>query len=364
MALHQIRLPKNAAHLFRVVAFQKRLLKALSEPALDPNAVDISWIQSVWKTLDKEWVRKFCRGKEESVLIPLKEMASAPLPARQALFAEFCRQNRVKALLDAGGNFQKLDELPGFTDNHAKAVKKFFGRCYDLLGEDKAINWAGYAFPASRAARAVSRASYMEQFRREFPTSVLCPYCDGDIGTPQLDHYMAKSKFPLLSCSPWNLVPICPSCNEVATAKGNRLAITLGPPHSTRDWLHPFFRPASVDVKIKLTGSPKASIPQLFSPHSAEVLPLKNHTELVPSLSRRWTNIAAASYEKLVNDVRRRLSPLNRLDSLVQMALADHRANRGRYPFSLVNAAVCEAVLDYREEYIEEFTDPNPPRLV
>lgn len=364
MALHQVRLPKTATLLFRVVVFQKRLLKALADPALDPNSLDTAWVQAVWKTLDREWVRKFCLGKKDSVLIPLKQIAAAPFLARQALFEEFCRQNKVKAMLNVGGDFKDLLSLPNFTSDLADAVKDFFGRCYELLGEKKARKWIGYEFPGLRTTRTISKSSYKDHFCEDLPTKVVCPYCDGEIGTPQLDHYMAKSSFPLLACSPWNLVPICVSCNDAVTAKGDRPAITLGPPPSAKDWLHPFFRPASVQVQIKLNGTPQNSIPQLYSPDPAEDLPLQNHTELIRSLSKRWTNLAAAHYDVLVREVNRKVNAANPLDSLVRMRLEDHQESRGRAASTLIHAAVCRAILEYRDEYITELTNPNPPKLI
>lgn len=54
---------------------------------------------------------------------------------------------------------------------------------------------------------------------------LVCPYCNrqyiytvfdkNGIGEvrPQLDHFFVKSKYPFLSCSFYNLIPSCPTCN-------------------------------------------------------------------------------------------------------------------------------------------------------
>ena len=81
--------------------------------------------------------------------------------------------------------------------------------CYDLLGSSSRVK--GYKWPDGKA---VTKAAYKEAFRESYPTKVVCPYCDGDIGTAELDHYYSKSLFPLLACSPWNLFPVCKSCND------------------------------------------------------------------------------------------------------------------------------------------------------
>ena len=44
--------------------------------------------------------------------------------------------------------------------------------------------------------------------------------------------------------------------------------------------------------------------------------------------------------------------------------LDDHLADRGRAIYSMAHAAVCQAILDRRDEYLEEFDDSNPPRPV
>lgn len=356
MALHPVRLPRAAAHLFRIVALQKRLLKALADPTLNPGAVDTAWVQNLWKMLNPGWVQKFCLDGQED---RIKAIASATLAARRALHQEFCRQNKAQDWPTAGGNFQDLITLPDFNAALVEQVKDFFGRCYKSLSHRTKDDWTGYEFPKKGA---ISNASYKELFRVEYPTKVVCPYCDGDIGTPELDHYLPKSRFPLLACSPWNLIPVCRSCNDMITAKGASPMITLGPVRSTADWLHPFFLPASKQAQIVLSGAPKISIPQLQSPNPIEQRRLDSHSTAIGSLSTRWTNTAASYYDNLVAKVRRHVS-VGPVDFIVKMELNDHLAVRGREPSSMVRVAVCRAILNLRPEYVEEFTEANPPTL-
>jgi hypothetical protein len=362
MALHKVKLPKSAAYLFGIVVLQKRLLRALADPSINAGTVTTAWVQSVLSSMDPEWVRKFCLGGEKSILHPLATIAGATLAARQALYDEFCRQNKVAAMLLVGGDFQDVEDLPGFTLDLADAVKTFFGRCYRLLSNEASRQWNGFEFDRNRS---ITNGAYKEDFCQDYPTKVVCPYCDGEIQTPELDHYLSKSRFPLLACSPWNLVPICRSCNDMITAKGDRPAITLGPPRSTDDWLHPFFRAASNNVRIALTGTPKNSIPELHSADPAEQIRLNNHTNLIRSLGKRWTNVAAARFDRLVREVNDRIGePGNSIQSLVMKRLEDHQKSRGRDASSMVHTAVCQAVLDQRPEYMQEFTTPNSPALV
>lgn len=59
-----------------------------------------------------------------------------------------------------------------------------------------------------------------------------CPFCGvGQVST--LDHYLPKSKYPLLSVTPPNLIPCCKDCN---TGKSSDIAQTKG-----QQSLHPYF---------------------------------------------------------------------------------------------------------------------------
>jgi hypothetical protein len=80
-------------------------------------------------------------------------------------------------------------------------------------------------------------------------------------------------------------------------------------------------------------------------------------------LSNRWTNAASTHFDVLVQQVNRRTNAANPIDSLVQIQLEDHQAARGQTASAMVHAAVCQAILDLRPEYIEEFTASNPPVL-
>ena len=359
MALHPVKLPKSAVHLFRIVILQKRLLQSLADPGLDTNLVNTAWVQGVWSMLDPEWVRKFCLGGQE---VRIQTIARESPDVRKALFDEFCQQNRVKMMLDTGENFNKIINLPNFTDNITNTVKEFFKQCYKLLSHNESRKWKGYDFACKGS---ITNRSYKEDFCSTYPTSVVCPYCDGEIGTPQLDHYYSKTDFPLLACSPWNLIPVCSSCNDIITAKGDRPALSLGTPRSTDNWLHPFFRTATSRARITLSGSLPNSIPKLTSPDPLEQIRLNNHSDLIQTLEIRWTHKAAAYHDVLVSRIKgiMILRPQKRLDEFVQDRLDDHIASHGKQASSMIHAAVCRAILDQRPEYIEEFSDSNAPVL-
>lgn len=360
MALHPVKLPKKACDLRRIVAMQKLLLKALCANPMNSGMIDETWLRGVWNTQDPGWIKKFCRKRKYSILEPIGEIANASSAVREEIYEEFCHQNRVKKRFDAGGQFRKLVDLAGVTAEVAGQVHRVFTRFYHFLSHETAANWNGYEFPQDRAIKNQSYKDSLWDSNR--PEMSVCPYCDGANFEPELDHYYSKETFPFLSCSPWNLVPACHLCNKIM-AKGNRIALTLGVPEPSEGWLHPFLRPASTQVQIKLTGNPQNSIPELHSPDPAEQIRLNNHTGLIRTLEKRWTNAASVHFDILVREVNRKVDALNSVDSLIKTKLDDHLASRGRDASSMVHAAVCHAVLELRPEYIEEFTTPNAPAL-
>lgn len=361
MALHKVELPKSARDLRRIVAMQKLLLKALCADPLDAGLISEAWLRDLWSFQDGSWIRRFCRKRTYSILDPITEIAKAPLDARRALYEEFCRQIRVKRLFDAGGQFRKLDTLTGVTLNLATEVHKVFIRFYEFLSHEANAGWNGYEFADGHCIRNESYKNALDESNR--PDLAVCPYCDGSNDEPDLDHYYSKKTFPFLSCSPWNLVSACWLCNK-ASAKGQQLALTLGVAEPTAKWLHPFIKPASKAVEIRLSGSPKNSIPQLYSPDPAEQERLKNHTALIKTLGTRWTKVVSVSFDRLVRDVNYGVKDTgDSIETLVRRRLRDHKLSRGRDVSSMVHAAVCQAVLNQRPEYLQEFAMPNAPSL-
>ena len=361
MALHPVKLPKSARNLFRIVLMQRLLLKALCADPLDAEKIDEVWLQSVWKNLDPAWIKKFCRKRKFSILEPIQTISKSSLAARKSLYSEFCRQYRAKSLFNAGGRFRKLDTLTNVTPQLTTEIHRVFIRFYQFLSHDTNAGWNGYEFPTDRCISNKSYKAALEDSNR--PTVSVCPYCDGANDDPELDHYYAKETFPFLSCSPWNLVPACHLCNKLS-AKGSRIALSSESPQPTTDWLHPFFRPASAQVQIQLNGDPKNSIPNLYSPDPTEQIRLNNHFDLIGTLALRWTRVASIHFDVLVHQVNQRLNANNSVDSLIKIKLQEHFDSRGQTPSSMVYAAVCQAVLDRRSGYIEEFATPNAPSLV
>lgn len=357
MALHPVEPPPAARDLRRIVALVRVLLRRLSKHPSGSTIIDKIWLESVWKTQSIDWIKGFCRKRKFSVLDPIRTLGDASPAFRTALYKEFCRQNRLRAVWNEGGVFNSLGSLPDPTDELVKATRQIMDRFYDFLGVESKCGWNGYEFTKSRSIR---KDHYGEAFQAANRLRLrVCPFCDGPNDLPELDHYYAKSISPLLIISPLNLVPICQKCNDATRGgKGSKPTLTIGVARPADDWLHPFFNPASAKTVIELSGGPRDAIPRLHSDDPDERRKLGNHETLIPNLPRRWTGAASDYFDTLVNRVREQIEENGHtVDHWVKQYLRDHP--RGLEPMALVRAAVCQAVLDRRPEYIVEFENHN-----
>jgi hypothetical protein len=172
------------------------------------------------------------------------------------------------------------------------------------------------------AANGVKYADYVEAFRnahrlnRAPDAREVCVLCGGPLGdTPHVDHWIIKSKFPLLSVCAENLALICSTCNE-APNKGDKPVHSRG---SFADWFHPYLRPGNRAVRLNyvltsMSVECTATIP-VDQPKSANLDALLN-------LSARWTREFKAEYVKHQDVLKRR--ELRKIqNSQVRHSLAD-----------------------------------------
>jgi hypothetical protein len=359
MPLHPLKLPPEARDLRRIVAMQRTLLKALCIDPLDPATINEAWLAGIWPGQTGEWIHRFCRKDKFSILEKLNALASAPLAERQILYSEFIKQNRVRRIFNSGGQFLPLNEVIGLSESIINVANQCFRRFYDFLGAN-GEKWRGYEFPRQRV---VSKASYKDSHalcNRLQPRPVtVCAFCDGPLIQAQLDHYYHQSTFPLLSVSPWNLVPICGPCNDMNGGKGNQPMLSLGAASPTQEWLHPYIRPAGLQIEIRLSGSPNDSIPRLHSPDANEQMRLDNHLGRIPSLQTRWTIQVFEYFNRVVLQVQERVANGAKVNDIVEGYLIDKQQSRGSDFFALAHAAVCKAILDRRPQYHEELSNSN-----
>lgn len=149
----------------------------------------------------------------------------------------------------------------------------------------------------------VNRSGFLNEFRNEHrphPDAIdLCVFCGGELGdTPEIDHWISKGQYPLLSVCQDNLVPICHDCNSKAN-KGEKPVHTAG---CFDDWFHPYLRSGDgkvrVDYRLETLGVTCAAV------HQSDVAKVRNLDGLL-NLSTRWAKRFKAEYRIQQDDLRR-----------------------------------------------------------
>lgn len=132
-------------------------------------------------------------------------------------------------------------------------------------------------------ATGVTYASFVKEFKYIHGNQI-CVICGSHLGAAQVDHWITKAYYPLLSIAPDNMLPICNECNQ-APQKGQKHVCQYGVPVSFAEWFHPFYRPgyglldAKYDDKFKVRAHP---INLAAAKHVANIDELFR-------LSERWT---------------------------------------------------------------------------
>ena len=110
----------------------------------------------------------------------------------------------------------------------------------------------------------------------------VCPSCDYGNQEGQVDHYLPKSLYTHLSCHPFNLVPICYSCNSLDVKKDHDLLSKNQNERLTfQDILHLY-----IDDGLATHSYLKVDL-NLMKPNTIEFIPLSNRNRFsLPYLSK------------------------------------------------------------------------------
>lgn len=80
-----------------------------------------------------------------------------------------------------------------------------------------------------------TRKKFHSNFKKE-NSLYICPYCDIDttinISNNEIEHFLPKAKYPLLSMNPYNLIPSCVACNKPSQGKGTKIYIPIESPYN------------------------------------------------------------------------------------------------------------------------------------
>lgn len=266
-------------------------LQGLQPPVL-ASAVEANWL---W-----EFLQRVAAG--QSLLSRAQAVAAMPAAQKASLAAWI---QTVSALAT---QFQPVPtpwpiSCPVASKSDWIAFKELFEFFYKK-GFDSSLPYLPNGTPT--AAGGVNYADYVLAFRNTHRLNPdphareVCVLCGGPLGdTPQVDHWVLESKFPLLSVCAANLCLICSTCNE-APNKGTKPVHSNG---SFADWFHPYLRPGNGAVRLDYVlahlSVQCSAVTPADQPKAAKLDALLN-------LSTRWTREFKAEYAKHQNLLCRR----------------------------------------------------------
>jgi hypothetical protein len=205
------------------------------------------------------------------------------------------------------------------------------------------LPYAANGTPTADSALRVNYAQFVWEFRAAhrldpYPDArEVCVLCGGPLALPAVDHWLAKTAFPLLAVCADNLLPICGECNT-APQKGQKAVHTGG---AFTDWFHPYLRHANGAIQLRWDGD-KLRV-QVASATPADAIKVQNLDGLL-NLGKRWTREFKAEYRRLQREAQRQYAADVHA---LQQRLIDYRQSLSpAEPHHEVHALLVEAVLD------------------
>lgn len=282
---------------------QEHLLAWLCDPAIGKADVTKANLQQLHALtpIEADWLWAFLEKNDgQRALLERAQLLAGMSHAEKSALRDW--GHSITALAD---QFQANPPVwqqnkPAIPDSAWQALKQLMEAFY-TKGLASGLPYSANGAPVGSGG--VNRASFVKAFRNEHrphPDALdLCVLCGGELGdTPEIDHWISKGQYPLLSVCQDNLVPICHDCNSSAN-KGEKPVHTAG---CFDDWFHPYLRSGHgkviVDYRLETLGVTCAAV------YQSDAAKVRNLDELL-NLSTRWTRRFKAEYLIQQGDLKR-----------------------------------------------------------
>lgn len=155
------------------------------------------------------------------------------------------------------------------------------------------------------ATGGVTYEHFLQQFRDAHRANApdICVLCGDELGEiPEIDHWLTKTAFPLLSVCGDNLLPSCGSCNS-SSNKGERSAFSSRAP-AFADWFHPYLRSGQGAVTLNYDD---ASLSIVLSASAREDAERARNLNNLLHLEERWSRKFRQEYKLYQDRLRKRI---------------------------------------------------------
>jgi hypothetical protein len=219
--LHPIKVPSCSPALEWVVQLQRDILAKLCDPATKADLVTPEWVAAIRPDCS-DWLKIFAQRTHNKcgLLLAMRTLARASRTQKRTILRYFENNQALTEAFRSTGRVpptvSHLNSLgQGEIVSHLRILLEAF---YEIALRD------GLPIDAQgRMGQKFDRSQFVKTFKEENFDRV-CPFCDGDLNGPEVDHWLPKSKYPALSCHPKNLVPVCHRCNA-RECKGEKVPL-------------------------------------------------------------------------------------------------------------------------------------------
>ncbi|MCC6907133.1 MAG: hypothetical protein IT430_04255 [Phycisphaerales bacterium] len=224
-------------NMLRIVVLQRRLVRQLCALP-EGSTIDLQWLENVaWPNADHDWIQRFWTNDGGQRQALLGTIASADQGPKQEFLAVMREQHAFRHCYteNAAVRLRKTDRSYWTQSPVHEAIKRLM-----LAFDDPWLNKSlGYPASIQGAPEKLTKELYVRT-----PRARVCPYCDGELQSIEVDHFLPKSAFPFLSVHPDNLVPSCHESNK-GDHKGDKVPLDWDEEDQTSQWFHPRLRTAS-----------------------------------------------------------------------------------------------------------------------
>lgn len=330
----------------------QQLMRRFALWLCDPQVSGASVTQAILRAsmgsaIEGDWLWQLLAGSTgtKALLDKAKRIANLPLAEKSRL------QQWIHAVNTLAQHFGPTPPaaLPanppngwGARDECWTAFKALMVAFYEE-GLRGGLPYAANGTPTTDAALRVSYDHFVREFRAAHrldphpDAREVCVLCGGPLVLPAVDHWLAKTAFPLLAVCADNLLPICGECN-VAPQKGQKDVHTDG---AFSDWFHPYLRHANGAIRLRYDDAVLAVRVESATP--ADSVKVQNLDSSL-NLGQRWTREFKAEYRRLQREAQRR--HISNVQALQQRLMEYRQDLSAAEPHHEVHALLAEALLD------------------
>lgn len=296
--------PRCGGALNACLNLQMHLLRWLCDPAV--KAVDVLQASltppCIPTQIEADWLWRFLWGRKQARHGMAKIIANAEDIDKATLL------NWSNSIITIAAQFQPNPTVwptaaPSVPSPIWSAFKGLMEAFYEQ-GLKSGLPYTDDGTPT--ATNGVNYATFVKNFRdahrqnASLEAREVCVLCGGPLGkTPQVDHWIAKSAYPLLSVCMDNLLPICGECNS----SDNKATKAVHSNGNFTDWFHPYLRSANDMMRLSYTLTSRSVTCSAITP--IDQPKVENLNKLL-NLSDRWTREFKAEYAKQQGTLLRR----------------------------------------------------------